>query len=194
LRGWSRYDGGEVQQVTLLRDAGHDPRVMQVISYSESDAELWDEFVARAPMATFLHTRRFLSYHGARFTDCSLLLKEEHRLLGLFPAALAPEDDRQVLSHPGITYGGVLHTGALRGARMFNALAAIAAHYTARGYETLRYKAVPYIYQQMPAADDLYALAHAGAVRYRCDLSCAIDLAQRLVPSTRRQRGQKKAR
>jgi CelD/BcsL family acetyltransferase involved in cellulose biosynthesis len=167
---------------------------MRVIPYEEHWAGRWDEFAARCPTATFLHTRRFLGYHGDRFEDASLLVEEEGRgVVGLLPAAVEPADARRVMSHPGVTFGGLLHDGRLRGARTVEALELVAAHYAGRGFRALRYKAVPYIYHLSPACDDLYALFSLGARRYRCDLSCAVDLSARPAPSERRRRGLKKA-
>src|SRR5437870_12954600 len=167
---------------------------MKVSDYSEEYAELWDEFVAQAPMATFLHSRRFLSYHRDRFQDVSLMIEnEENSLVGLFPAAVDPTHRKRVISHPGITYGGLIHGRELRGEKVLQALQAVMHHYADRGFESLRYKAIPYLYHQVPSSDDLYALYRLGAVRYRCDLSCAIDLAGRQDPSQRRKRGLKKA-
>lgn len=167
---------------------------MRISPYSEQDAARWDDFVAGAPMATFLHTRRFLSYHGDRFRDVSALVEDDrHRLAGLFPAAADSTDERRVVSHPGITFGGLLHSGGLRGEAMVEALEALRGYYAGLGFERLRYRAVPHIYQRSPAGDDLYALFRAGAARYRCDLSCAIDLSARARPSTRRRRGLGKA-
>lgn len=167
---------------------------MQASPYSAPDAVAWDEIVARCPMATFLHTRRFLSYHQDRFQDISLLLKDERQhCLALFPAAVDPTEAKRVVSHPGITFGGLLHTGELYGEKMIEAMEAVKDHYAKQGFHTLRYKVVPHIYHQAPAQDDLYALFRAGANRYRCDLSCAINLDHRLQISERRKRGQKKA-
>lgn len=161
--------------------------------FDPSDAEEWDAFCEAAHQATFLHTWRFLSYHGDRFQDRSLILEEDGRWVGLFPAALHPSDDLCVVSHPGITYGGLLHTGGLRGERMILALSAISRHYAALGYAKLIYKAVPSFYYQAPAQDDLYALFRLSALRSRCDLSNAIDLQRRLPVSERRRRSLKKA-
>jgi len=161
--------------------------------FEPGDAERWDTFCEGAFAATLLHTRRFLSYHGDRFADRSLVIEEDGRWLGVLPAALHPADAGLVVSHPGITYGGVLHTGALRGERMLEALAAVRAHYAGGGARQLLYKAVPVFYHRAPAADDLYALFRLGAVRTRCDLSATIDLAHRLPVSERRRRSLKKA-
>lgn len=161
--------------------------------YQPSDAAAWDAFCARAHQATFLHTRCFISYHGNRFQDASLILEDDGRWVGLLPAALHPEDARCVVSHPGLTYGGLLHAGALRGERAIEALAAIRDYFASQGFSRLVYKAVPAFYHTAPAQDDLYALFRLGAARVRCDLSCAIDLAHRLPPSERRRRGLRKA-
>lgn len=166
---------------------------MEVVAYTDGDAGEWDALAGGAPMATFLHTRRFLGYHGDRFADASLLIKQDGRLVGLFPAAVDPADGGSVLSHPGITYGGVVHAGALRGEAMLAALTGISDFYRARGFGRLRYKVVPHIYHRRPSADDLYALSRLGAVRYRCDLSCAVDLLNRPAESSRRRRSLKKA-
>lgn len=167
---------------------------LSVRPYCTTDADAWDDFCAVALQSTLLHTRRFLSYHGNRFTDRSLIIEDENKCVGLFPAALNPGDATCVVSHPGITYGGVLHQGSLRGERMVAALAEICRHYRAQGQQKLTYKAVPSFYHRAPAQDDLYALFRLGAVRHRCDLSCTIDLQHRLSVSERRRRGLKKAR
>jgi hypothetical protein len=167
---------------------------MKVRDYFQEDDAQWDTLVARAPMATFLHTRRFLSYHGSRFQDVSsVITSDEGRLLAAFPAAVDPGEAKRVLSHPGITYGGLVHGRDLRGASVLDALQKVQRHYENKGFESLRYKAVPYVYHQVPSSDDLYALFRLGARRYRCDLSCTIDLAGARDVSPRRRRALKKS-
>jgi hypothetical protein len=142
---------------------------------------------------TFLHTRQFLGYHAGRFEDKSALLLESGEVMGVFPAALSPGDPTLVVSHPGATYGGVVHQGRLSGTRMIEAVDVLRSYYAAMGCRKLLYKLVPYIHAQNCAQDDSYALFRHGAIRVRCDLSCAIDLAGPRSPSARRQRGLKKA-
>jgi hypothetical protein len=162
--------------------------------YSPDDADAWDALVEQAPMGTFLHSRLFLSYHGDRFADASLTLRDDRgRLLGVLPAAVDPSDDSRVVSHPGATFGGIVHAGRLLGGRMHEALEESVRHYGGEGLRTLRYKPVPSVYHRAPSADDLYALSRVGAARIGCDLSCAIELANRRAPDTRRRRALKKA-
>ena len=167
--------------------------MIQVRSFQEADAVRWDEFCADAFAATFLHTRQFLSYHGDRFLDQSLILEDDEHWIGIFPAAQHPSDRTCIVSHPGITYGGLLHSGRLRGENMIEAMECIRRHYQQLGYKQLIYKAVPHIYHRAPTQEDLYALFRLGAKRIRCDLSSTIDLANRLQSSQRRQRSLKKA-
>jgi len=163
-------------------------------SYEPADAGTWEELVDRSCNGTFLHTRRFVSYHGPRFGDRSLVLEDRRgRVVAVFPAAQSPADDQMVISHPGLSYGGVIHDGSVRGASMIGALEGICQHYRSLGYRKLRYKAVPAIYHVTPAADDLYALFRLGARRYRSDLSATIDLSGRGRVTPRRARSYRQA-
>ena len=167
---------------------------MRVRPFRPDEAARWDEFCAAAYGATFLHTRRYLSYHGERFTDRSLVIEDTSRWLGVLPAAQDPADAAMVVSHPGLTYGGLLHGGALRGEAMVQALQLVCDALRAQGHTRLYYKPVPHIYALAPAQDDLWALYRRDGRRVRCDLSNCIDLAHRLPPSERRRRALKKAR
>ena len=163
--------------------------------YGEQDADPWDELAAESWNGTFLHERRFMAYHGDRFQDLSVVIEDDGgQIIGVFPAALHPQHTDTVVSHPGLTYGGVVHKGALRGAVMLEVLQDICRLYQEADLRWLRYKAIPHIYHTVPSGDDLYALFRLGAVRYRCDLSAAIDLDSRQKPSKLRLRDVGKAR
>jgi len=165
-----------------------------VRSYEPRFAEIWDELVGRSCNGTMLHTRRFISYHGDRFHDRSLIIEDRRgEVVGVFPAAADRSEPELVISHPGLTYGGLVHDGSVRGASMIGALEEIASRYRSLGCRRLRYKAVPAIYHVVPADDDLYALFRLGARRYRCDLSAAIDLSHPGRVSQRRVRSRKRA-
>ena len=162
--------------------------------YAARDEAAWDALVAAGPMATFLHSRRFLGYHGDRFEDASVVVRDaKGGLAGVLPAALDPSDPQVAVSHPGATYGGIVHLGGLNGDRARDALEAICAHYAQRGLRALRYKPVPHVYHRSPSQDDLWALGELGAERTAWELSCAIDLAARRPPATRRARSLAKA-
>ena len=146
--------------------------------FQDSDAGPWDELVTQSLNGTFMHARRFVDYHGDRFEDASLVvLDHRSELVGVLPAARDPHLASRVVSHPGLSYGGLVHAGTLRGEATVQTLTAAAAHYRAAGYETFRYKAIPTIYHRNPVADDVYALFRLDARRYRCDLAVTVDLA-----------------
>jgi hypothetical protein len=168
---------------------------MTVRPYEPADADAWDALVARSVNGTFLHTRRYLGYHGDRFADCSLVVLDARgRLAGVLPAAADPASPEDAVSHPGITYGGLVHDGSVRGGALIAALTEAAGALAAQGFGRLLYKAVPFIYHRVPAGDDLYALFRLGATRYRCDLAATVDLGPEPEPNRNRRRNLEKAR
>jgi hypothetical protein len=167
---------------------------LTVRSFAAAQAVEWDDLVRSSCNGTFLHTRQFLSYHRDRFADRSLILyNRRNRVAGVFPAAVSPVDSETVVSHPGLTYGGLVHDGSVRGASMIAAIYEITGHYRQLGYRRLQYKAIPAIYHSMPANDDLYALFRLGARCDRSDLSATIDLSRRGRVSQRRNRSRRAA-
>ncbi|MDB5815382.1 MAG: family N-acetyltransferase [Rhodocyclales bacterium] len=161
---------------------------------SERDSREWDALCRAAPMATFLHTRAFLSYHDDRFEDESRVLRDERGLVvAVMPAARQPGQPDMVCTHPGASFGGLVHAGDLLGEHLIKALAMICADYHDSGFTSLRYKLTPHIYHRWPADDDRYALWRLGATQYRCDLSSAIDLSARGTPNSRRRRALRNA-
>ncbi len=158
---------------------------MQCQEYSSGTTETWDRFVEKeAWNATFLHSRRFLSYHGDRFDDVSLLVNDEQgRICAVFPAAIHPGERELVVSHPGATFGGLVAGGQCRGEKCISALGAVIAHYRGLGFKRLRYKVTPYIYHAVPFQDDLYALFRLGFRRVRCDISATVAMHGRAVIS-----------
>jgi len=148
-------------------------------SYTADKKLLWDDFVAKCPMATFLHSRKFLSYHKDKFQEQSLLFfDDKNRLVGVFPAASRLSQNEIIISHPGSTFGGIVHNGKLVGAEITNVLQLIIDFYRNQGAKEILYKAVPYVYHQAPYSDDLYSLFSLNAILCRRDLSCAINLLQ----------------
>ena len=162
--------------------------------FRPEDTLNWDIFCENALQGTFLHTRKFLSYHQNRFIDCSLIITDQDKWLGIFPAALNPENPHQVISHPGITYGGFLHNGGLKGETMINTLYLVNDFYSKLGYKSLIYKVTPSFYHRSPAQDDLYGLFRVNANKIRCDLSSTIDLRSRLQLTKGRRWGINKAK
>ena len=167
---------------------------LRLSRYQAADAAAWDDLVPVARQGSFLHMRRFLAYHGDRFEDWSLLFRDgRDRLLGVLPAARDPGDPATVVSHPGLTYAGLVSDRRLRDGGVLAALERAADFYRAAGFRRLVYKPVPGIYHAEPAEDDVYALHRLGARPARLDLGAALAVAARRRTSERRRRALRRA-
>lgn len=161
--------------------------------YTPACQEAWDRFVAAARNAVFLFYRGYMDYHADRFVDHSLLFYRDGRLAALLPASLH-DAGRTVVSHGGLTFGGVLSGPDMKAAPMLELFGGLCRYLRERGVARLLYKAVPHIYHDAPAEEDSYALFRAGARLYRRDVTTTVALGRRLPFQERRRRGIKKAR
>ena len=152
---------------------------MRIIRLGEKDVLRWDQFVPKTAQGVFLQSRRFLAYHGNRFKDISLLIENDKgQIRALFPAAESADNKTHVVSHPGITYGGLLHDPGCRADEIMEMVAGIRAWYREHGYRSLIYKAVPHHVQRQVVQADLYALWREGGMLVRRDLWNVLDLGQ----------------
>ena len=78
--------------------------------YNTKNDNEWDDFIVKNSInGTFLHSRRFLSYHKDRFNDHSLIIKKGTNIVALIPACEIIEDNKKVFySHKGSTFGGIV--------------------------------------------------------------------------------------
>jgi len=152
-------------------------------TYTAAHEAVWNDFVAESPNATFLFNRGFMGYHADRFDDASLLIHQGEHLVALLPAHRVGS---QLVSHGGLTYGGLLlgrHGGAVT---MLHLLAALREHLAAEGYRQLDYKTIPAIYHRYPCEEDRYALWRCGAQLVRRDLISVISPQARAQKPRRR--------
>ena len=164
--------------------------MITVRSYDPAWQAVWNAFVASSKNGTFLLGRDYMDYHADRFEDSSLLFQAGSRLLAVLPASRQGEE---MISHGGLTYGGLISGQALTAQSALECLAALKKYLPEHGFKRLLYKRVPVIYHCYPADEDLYALFRHKAVLVRRDLSTAIDLRRPLAFSERRRRNIKKA-
>ena len=137
----------------------------------------WDSAVDEVRQSSFLLKRDFMDYHSARFSDRSLLLlNAKGKVAALLPACENPDDPTQVVSHAGLTYGGLLLMPDATAAQVVRLMALCADHYHACGYTTWVYKPMPHIYHRYPAEEDLYAIFRLDGQLCARTLSAAIRL------------------
>jgi hypothetical protein len=167
--------------------------VLTISPYTPAGKEAWDRFVSTARNSLFLFYRDYMDYHADRFIDRSLVFHKDGRLMALLPATLH-EANQSLVSHGGLTFGGVVSGPDMTTALMVDLIAALCRYLRERGIARLLYKAVPHIYHEVPAEDDRYALFRAGAQLARHDVTSTIALDRKLPFQERRHRGIKKAR
>ncbi len=142
----------------------------------KNEAE-WDAFIGSSNNGTFLQTRRYLNYHKDRFTDVSLIIRnDKQRIVGVFPAATSSMDTSLVSSHPGITHGGLICSGRTGAGDVHRTLQLVFQWYKEQGYQSLLYKAIPFHLHAIPFHSDIYALWDLGARIERRDLWNVISL------------------
>jgi hypothetical protein len=155
--------------------------MIAVVPYTESRKGEWDAFVAESKNGTFLFLRDYMEYHADRFADASLMFFDDDELAAVMPASI---DGSHVVSHGGLTFGGVVSGRRMRAKTMLDIFDALAVRARESGMTALTYKCVPYVYSDVPADEDRYALFRHDAQRIRCDLSVAVAQTDR-IPYTK---------
>ncbi|AMV72662.1 hypothetical protein JCM30471_11780 [Desulfuromonas carbonis] len=165
---------------------------MRAVRYRGEERPAWDNFVRKAKNGLFLFFRDYMDYHADRFEDHSLLFYDEaDKLCALLPANRREE---ALISHGGLTFGGVVSDERMTTAKMLEVFAAIADHARQEGLHQLVYKAVPHIYHTVPAEEDRYSLFLQNAILLKREVTSAINLATPLKLSKGRKCGISKAK
>jgi hypothetical protein len=164
--------------------------MVEVVRYSDRYKAEWDAFVRASKNGTFMLQRDYMAYHADRFKDHSLLFYHKGKLAAVLPANAA---DGGLHSHGGLSYGGIISGAGMKAALMLLIFEAIAAYCKEQGFQSLYYKAIPHIYHQLPAEEDLYALFRSRAVLYQRALNSVVDLENRLPYTQLRKRKIKQA-
>lgn len=128
---------------------------MEIRRYRREDKELWNSFVSKARNATFLFDRNYMDYHADRFDDNSFMFYHKGKLKAVLPANVAGDT---LYSHQGLTYGGLLLDKKATVEDVLECFDILNSWLRENGISKVVYKALPWIYQQYPSEEDLYAL------------------------------------
>lgn len=151
---------------------------MRVEPYRTVHADAWNAYVSKAKNGSFMFQRSYLDYHADRFSNESVIVVDDSDTpIALFPAS---RRDDVIVSHGGLTYGGVICDRGMRATTMLDVFALLILHYRETGAQRLIYKAIPHIYHELPAEEDLYALFRNDARLVRRDVSSTVLLSDRL--------------
>ena len=128
---------------------------MEIRRYRREDKELWNSFVSKARNATFLFDRNYMDYHADRFDDNSFMFYHKGKFKAVLPANVAGDT---LYSHQGLTYGGLLLDKKATVEDVLECFDSLNSWLRENGISKVVYKALPWIYQQYPSEEDLYAL------------------------------------
>ena len=154
--------------------------------YRPSDKGEWNAFVAGARDATFLFDRDYMDYHADRFVDHSIVVRRSGRLIACLPAN--ERGDGMLVSHGGLTYGGLAQPADVDLTASLDALAAVLDYAHGAGFPKLLYKRVPAFYNPGPADDIAFAMFLLDAHRYRVDVTVVVQPQARLPLAEQRRR------
>lgn len=136
--------------------------MFEIRRYTETDKAAWDAFVAASKNGTFLFFRDYMDYHSDRFEDCSLMFYREGRLYGVMPANRKGDVFQ---THAGLTYGGLVMDAKTTAAATVELFRELNEYLRKEGFRQVLYKCIPWMYHQMAAEEDLYAIARTCDAR-----------------------------
>lgn len=164
---------------------------MEIRRYRREDKELWNSFVSKARNATFLFDRNYMDYHADRFDDNSFMFYYKGKLKAVLPANVAGDT---LYSHQGLTYGGLLLDKKATVEDVLECFDSLNSWLRENGISKVVYKALPWIYQQYPSEEDLYALTwKCKAQLISRDISSSIVIDNKLKFAESRKSGIRKA-
>ena len=86
---------------------------MELIEYSNDYYDIWEQ-VCETSNFYYYAFWKYLSYHESNY-DRSIILRSNKGNIALLPAARNLKDSELIISHPGISFGGLIHNGFLKG-------------------------------------------------------------------------------
>lgn len=141
---------------------------VKAIRFTTEFQDSWERFIWKSNNGTLFHTRRFLSYHPEdRFEDYSLIFKDGHHLVAVFPAALRIVNNQKILSsHCGASYGGFVYLEDLSIRTAYDLVSALIHFAQNNEIHRIELTSPPVIYQVRPNDYLDFALYKHG-FRYR---------------------------
>ncbi len=151
---------------------------VSLIRYTPEMQSEWDEFVRGSVNGTMLSTMRFLSYHPPdRFIDHSLIATRGDRWIAALPASEQQVGGRKELnSHPGCTYGGLLLAPSVGTARVREIIEAIISHTRDLSFNRIAISPPPDVYHRVPCQHIDFAFRRMGFQYYVTGLSTCVPL------------------
>lgn len=165
---------------------------VEVRRYVPELASDWAHVLSHARNGIFQFERNFMEYHGHRFVDMSAIAYVDDKPVGLIAAAYEA-DSQRVVSHPGLTFGGVVLDKQVRSGDGIAVVNAVLDAFKQWGARTCLVKLVPSAFCRYPSAEVDYALWLRGFALVRRDLSSLLPLKAALPFNSSKLQALKKA-
>ena len=166
--------------------------MISVRRYTDTDKELWNNFLENSRTNQFLLSRNFMEYHKDKFEDYSLMVFDEKALVAIFPANIK---NNIVVSHSGLTFGGFIVAKDEATKNSIQYFGALVKFVSEQNIEKIIFKQSPNFYSSISQDEIDYAMFLLEAKLYRVDIAYAIDqtLTPKIQYQERRRRAIKKA-
>ncbi|WP_282038081.1 hypothetical protein [Saccharicrinis aurantiacus] len=119
--------------------------MIEVVRYTSDKKEEWDDFVGKSDIPVFMFYRDYMEYHKDRFVDYSLLVYENTKLKAILPAHVNKD---QLVSHGGLTFGGIIKNSKVTYLQTVNYLNQINLYAHNNFLKTVYIKLTPSIYSE----------------------------------------------
>jgi len=155
----------------------YDSEKYTVMRYNSVHHKEWDELVTVSCISHFLFFRNYMDYHSDRFMDHSLLIYKDAKLVALFPAN---EKNASIISHGGLTFGGLLYGNKIKAIEVIDIFHSIINYYKENEIKKMIYKPSPWPYHTIPAEADLYCMYILNFKLKERHLASSIDFSNKL--------------
>lgn len=152
--------------------------MIRIESYNREKKDLWDKFIVNSKNGTFLFLRDYMDYHSDRFKDNSLMFFKKNKLFAVMPANI---NDNKLVSHGGLSFGGIISNYEVKTPLMLEIFQCIKNYMKKKDIHNLTYKTIPHIYHKIPSEEDIYALFINKANLTRRDVSSTIFLKDKIT-------------
>lgn len=163
--------------------------MLEIIRYNSDQKTQWNTFIKESKNGLFFFEREFMDYHADRFTDHSLMVYSEGKLVAVFPAN---ESETTVYSHQGLTFGSLVLSKKIKAVEVLEIFNELMRYYKKIGFKNIIYKAISYVFHRYTSQEDLYALFRCKAQLTRRDISSVVFLKDRLPLSKGKKESYKK--
>ena len=152
--------------------------MIRINKYTEADKKLWDDFISLSKNGNFLFLRDYMDYHKDRFKDHSFIFWKNDKIIAVLPAN---EDGKNLVSHGGLTFGGLIMDFSIRIADVLEIFELLCIYCKNSGFQSIIYKVIPFVFCNYPAEEDKYALFKYNAQLIKRDISSVLSLQENKI-------------